>query len=460
MLAEFAVDTASDAIPATLRASGTRHVVDVVGCGLAAVAVGVASHATELASSQGGAPQASVFGEPTRAPASVAALANGARCHALDFDDTHEAGICHASAVVLPAALAVGEARKRTGAEVLDAYLIGCEVALRVAVAAADGLYHRGFHPTGVCGAFGAAAAAARLLDLAAPVTTRALGVVGSFAAGLLEFLSDGSATKPLHAGAAARAGVDAALLAAAGAEGPASVLEGRFGLLASHTDGAPDADAMSDGLGVRWQAADLAIKPFPACHFAHSSTWAANELAREHGLEPAHIDEIVVRIPAEGLPLVLEPIAEKVAPRSAYDAKFSLPYTLSHHLLHGELGLSAFEPERICDSATLELASRVRHEPIADRDGRHSRFGGGVRILTAAGHEYDRFVPDAPGSPSNPLDDRAVVSKFHANAGLALEPAASTSLAEALLELSSSSALDTVSALVRDARPRSVLSS
>jgi 2-methylcitrate dehydratase PrpD len=149
-----------------VRPRAALLLLDTLGCGLAAVATGEAAAATAVAVDQGGREEATLLGAQPRVPAPVAALANGTRCHALDFDDTHERGICHSSAVVAPAALAAGEGRASSGREVLDAYVLGTEVALRIAIATADGLYARGFHPTPVCGAFGAAAAAARLLDL------------------------------------------------------------------------------------------------------------------------------------------------------------------------------------------------------------------------------------------------------------------------------------------------------
>ena len=219
-------------------------------------------------------------------------------------------------------------------------------MALRIAVASSDGLYARGFHPTGVCGAFGAAAAAARLRGLGAREAAHALGVVGSFASGLFEYLSDGSATKPLHAGWAAQAGVHAALLAEAGATGPASVLEGRFGLLVSHTGSADAAEAIATGLGERWELDNVVVKPYPACHFAHSSTWAAAELCEERGLAPDDIATIVARIPPEGEPLVLDPLEAKRAPRTPYDAKFSLPFTIAHRLVHGRLEVASFSED------------------------------------------------------------------------------------------------------------------
>src|SRR6185312_1743800 len=207
-------------------------------------------------------------------------------------------------------------------------------------------LYARGFHPTSVCGAFGAAAAASRLLGLDRDRATNALGIVGSFAGGLFEYLSDGSATKPMHAGWAAQAGIYAAQLSAAGGSGPATVIEGRFGVLFSHTGDTSQAAAICAGLGDRWEAEEISIKPFPACHFAHASTWAAGELAEEEGLTTDEIAEIVVRIPPPGAPLVLEPAASKATPQTAYDAKFSLPFTVAHRLVRGDLDLRSFSPD------------------------------------------------------------------------------------------------------------------
>jgi 2-methylcitrate dehydratase PrpD len=445
-LAAFVVSTDSAAIPASVRRRAALHLLDTVGCGLAAVGTGAAEHATAVALAQAPAEEAALLGLSARASAAGAALANGTRCHALDFDDTHERGICHSSTVVAPAALALGEARDRAGREVLDAYVLGSEVALRIATGTADGLYARGFHPTSVCGAFGAAAASARLLGLDAQRATCALGIVGSFAAGLFEYLSDGSQTKPLHAGWAAQAGVHAALLAEAGATGPTTVIEGRFGLVASHTDSEPG--SMTDGLGESWELGEVSIKPFPACHFAHSSTWAAAALAEEHALRLGDVAEIRVRIPAEGEPLILDPLEDKHRPRTPYAAKFSLPFTVAHHLVHGRLGVSSFTAETIRDPKVLELAARVRGEPL--REHAPSRFAGGARLVMRDGAELDRFIEHAPGSPGNPLDNDWLLAKFRANAELALYAPAAERLANALLAIDEAPALAPVLALAQ----------
>lgn len=419
--AAFAVSTPAGAIPAAVRASANLHLLDTIGCGLAAVGTGAAAHATALAVAQGGAPEAALLGAAERRPAALAALANGSRCHALDFDDTHEAGICHVSTVVAPAALAMGEATGAAGAAVLDAYLLGSEVALRVARAGAAAMYAKGFHPTGVCGAFGAAAAAARLAGLDHGRATAALGVLGSFASGLLEYLSDGSETKPLHAGWAAQAGVQAVRLAEAGASGPASVVEGRFGVLAAHGASA-GAEEIAGDLGERWEIEDVSFKAYPACHFAHSSTWLAGELVREHGLSAADVAEIVVTVPAEGEPLVIEPIARKQDPQTTYEAKFSLPFTVAHLLVRGNLDVASFTQASLEDGEVRALARRVRGEPLERTPP--SRFAGGTRIVTHDGAELEGFLDHVPGSPRNPLAEAQLLAKFRANAGLAIDRA------------------------------------
>lgn len=452
-LASFCVGPGTDLISPQLRRRASLHLLDTLGCGLAAVGLDAGSSATVIATAQGGTPEAAVLGVTAGVPAPLAALANGTRFHALDFDDTHEAGICHSSAVLAAAALASGEAVAASGAEIVDAFLLGTEVALRISTALADEIYARGFHPTSVCGSFGAAAAASRLLGLDAATAANALGIVGSFAAGLFEYLADGSATKPLHAGWAAQAGIQAARLAAAGATGPASVIEGRFGLIASHAGSVEDPGSIRAELGERWEFERIAFKPFPACHFTHSSTWAALELVRAHDIAAAEIVEVVVWCPPEGAPLVLDPIAVKRVPRTPYEAKFSLPYTLACNVIHGELGLDAFSEQRICDQDVLALADLVSAKPAPDQ--LPSRFCGGTEIVTKDGERYEMSVEHAPGSPANPLGEEWLLSKFRANAELALDPERAAELAQRLQGLEQESGAAEVMAIARGAGER-----
>ena len=165
-----------------------------------------------------------------------------------------------------------------------------------------------------------------------------------------------------------------------------------------------------------------MSIKPFPACHFAHASTWAAAEIASENQLAPDDIAEIVVRIPETGIHMVLDPLAEKHRPRTPYDAKFSLPFTVAHLIVRGSLGLDAFSDESIADPEILDLARRVRAEPINPAHEDHSRFSGGARTITYDGRRFDRWLPHAPGSPNNPLDEEWILRKFSENVALAVQ--------------------------------------
>ena len=451
-LASFASEYDSGEVPEEVRSRARLHFLDALGCALAAVGTAAGTHATRVAVAQGTTQIATLIGDSDRVSPAAAALANGTRCHSLDFDDTHERGICHSSAVVAPVALALGQAQDSSGRAILDAYIVGGEVALRIAVATADGLYARGFHPTSVCGVFGAAAAGARLLALDAAAATNALGVAGSFASGLFEYLSDGSATKPLHAGWAGQAGIQAAQLASAGATGPATVIEGRFGLVASHTDSQIDEREVTGALGERWEVSQLSLKPFPACHFAHASTWAVGELARENQLVPDDVAEVIVQVPAEGVPLVLDPLDDKHTPRTPYDAKFSLPYTVGHLLVHGRLDLASFSPDRIHDPHVLAVARRVRGDVLDDPP---SRFAGRTLVRTTLGAEFESLIEYAPGSPRNPLEEQWVLDKFTTNAQLAMSAAKARELLGRLRALDELESVEPVCELLAQANDR-----
>jgi 2-methylcitrate dehydratase PrpD len=402
-------------IPAEVRAVAREHILDTLGCGLAALGVGEATAGLTVAQDAGAGPS-SAIGRADTVPAAAAALANGMLCHGLDFDDTHEASIAHVGTVVVPASLAVAEAVGATGAETLAAVVAATETVTRVGMAAPEGFHRRGFHPTGVCGIFGATVAACRLRGMDAETTARALGLAGSMASGIFEYLADGSPTKPFHAGWAAQAGVQAAALAAAGARGPATVLEGRYGVYNTHVDVEHDIGAQLADLGDRWEGPLVAIKPYPACHWIHAAVDAAWEAAA--GLPPEAIEKIVVRIPDVGVPIVLEPLAQKRAPVTEYDAKFSLPWCVAARIVHGCLDVRSFLGE-IAEPAVLALAAKVSYEPWEGQIT--SVFAGGARVTGTDGSER-AVVNDRPrGAPGKPISWEDLLDKFTANATLSL---------------------------------------
>ncbi len=435
-LAAFATEVTSEEVPLDVRRDALLHLLDTVGCGLAARALGVADQGLELSRADGGSRRASAIGLATRVPAPAAAFANGMLCHGLDFDDTHAGAIAHVGTVLGPAALAAAEAAGASGAKFVTALVAGTEVVARLGAAAAPAYMRKGFHPTSVCGVFGATAAAARLFGLPTERTVAALGIAGSMASGLFEYLSEGTETKPMHAAWAAHGGVVAARLAVLGAAGPSTVLEGRFGVFASYYDDASvDLDRHLADLGTRWETSAVSLKPYPACHFVHSCVEAARLLRAERALDPATIREVRVSIPEPGVPLVLEPVEHKRRPRTPYDAKFSLPYSVAAMLVHGRLDVGSYTPAAIEDAAVLSLASRVVHVPGDFRTYRRS-FPGRVELELDDGTTLAGALEHEPGSPENPLAPDIVRAKFCANASLALARKDVEALERAILGL------------------------
>ncbi|HEX5608839.1 MAG TPA: MmgE/PrpD family protein [Solirubrobacterales bacterium] len=446
-LADWSSGLGLEQVPPEVVSAAKLHLLDAVGTGLAGLALDQLPAVRAVAAELGGEPEATALGLERRLGPGAAALCNGSLMHALDFDDTHELAIVHSSAVVAATALAVGEALGSSGEEAVAAAVAGYEIGSRIGLANPGAMHLRGFHPTSVCGVFAAAAVAARLRGLGPEQTTNALGIAGSQASGLMEFLADGSQTKPLHAGWAAHAGIVAAALAAHGATGPASVLEGRFGLLASHLGpGEFDASALTAGLGARWETTRIAFKAYPSCHCSH----AVLDAVRELGLEAGTAEDLVALVPGEvAVGLVLEPAERKRRPATPYDAKFSLPYCIAALLVRGELGVASFTTEAIADERILELASGVTYE-VAEFEG-GSEFSGGVRARVGD-RELEARVLSPRGGPANPLSEEDLRAKFRGNAGLALPAAEAERLLDALTHLDRHAVADVTAQLAAGA--------
>jgi 2-methylcitrate dehydratase PrpD len=411
-------------------------VLDTLGCGLAAHALGVALEGRMTMAELGGEPQASVIGLDGWLPSANAAFANAMLCHGLDFDDTHSDSVSHVSVVVCPAAIAAGEAQGATGRELLAAIVGGNEVVTRIGMAAAGAFHSRGFHPTAICGIFGGTTAAARLLGLDSATTAGALGIAGSFAGGLFAYLDVGTATKPMHPAWAAHGALIASRLSSLGAEGPPTVIEGRFGLYHAFLGaekGEVDIDGQLADLGERWETTRIAYKPYPACHFIHGSLGATAGLCE--GVDPEDVEEVVVTVPEAGVALVLEPAESKIAPRSAYEAKFSLQYSTAAMLVHGQVGVRSYMGQAIADPRVLGLARKIRYE-TKEYATYPAAFPGGVRIRLRDGRTLEADLPYQRGGPENPMTADEVRAKFRENAGLALGDAALEALEQGVLAL------------------------
>lgn len=296
---------------------------------------------------------ATVYGAATSASAAEAALLNGTAAHGLELDDDHRTSVMHPGAVVVPAAFAMAEATGASGRDFLRGVLAGYEVAIRTGEVYDGGLYRNGFHPTAVCGVFGAAAACSVILGLDAPGFVRAMGIAGTQAAGLVEWRTDGSWIKRLHPGRSAQSGVMAAQLARAGFTGPATVFEGRYGVFHALGHGAPvRAEAMTAGLGQRYMALGTAIKPYPCCRFSHGAIDLAIEA---HGkLAGRAPEKVTVRL------FRTDVLTYHPRPTNTVDAQFNVPYLVAVSLLKGRIGLSDFTEKAVARPDVLALAARI----------------------------------------------------------------------------------------------------
>lgn len=413
---QFAAGLRLEDLPEGVVRAAELHLADGYGVALAGCGHPFAGPVLRVVQETGGRPQATVWATGRRTSAAMAALANGTIMHGLDFDDTHTEAIVHATAVIAPAAFAVGEWCGASGAEVLAAAVAGYEVVVRIGLAAPGRFHASGFHATAVCGAFGAAVTAGRLLGLDPSQIANALGIAGSQAAGIHEFSVDyGSWMKRFHAGWAAHAGVVAAQMARAGFTGPTTVLEGGWGFFATHLpEGSWDADAVVDGLGERWETPNLAFKPYPSCHLTHGCVDAARDLRPE--LDGQGIAAVRCEV-AEGMvPMICEPWAAKQAPRGEYAAKFSLAYCVAVMLLTGELTVADFDDDAIARPEVLALTARTEYGVDPESSYPHG-FPGVVSIRTDDGRTLKRRVQSSRGTPGRPFQEGDVRAKFYANA-------------------------------------------
>jgi 2-methylcitrate dehydratase PrpD len=440
-LAEYAAGLAYDAIPPMVRSRAKRLMLDAIGCGLAAKRSDFAATSLRAIAELGGAGPRAVLGHPDRLALRDAVLANGILMHGLDYDDTHGEGVVHLTVAVLPAVLGLGAQLGRSGRELLTAYVAGIECGARVASVAKGGFHQAGFHPTGVVGTFGAAIAAAKLYGMDVPQMVNAQGAALSVASGSLEFLQDGSWTKRLHAGWAGVAGITAAALARGGFVAPQAAYEGRFGLFALYLKRSDvPLERATASLGATWETLNVAVKPFPACHFVHAFADAAIALARK-GVDPAQVESITALVPQEEVEVICEPAANKRKPANDYDAKFSLPYVVAASLRAGKFGLAELEERALADPDTLALAAKLAYR-VDPNSGFPRHYSGELVVRLANGREVRHREAVNRGSADRPLSNAEVEAKF-------LENAASQSIREAVLGLDSLSALELEAALV-----------
>lgn len=366
-LAAFIAETERGAIPVEARVSARLSLLDWAAVALAGKGEPVATIVRAMVEEEGGAAQATVVGSRRRLPARAAALANGATAHALDYDDTHFDYIGHPSVAILPAALALAEKTGADGAGLLDAFIIGLETACRVGTWLGDSHYRAGFHQTATAGAFGAAAASARLLGLDAQRTAHALGLVSTRASGLKSQF--GTMGKPYHAGIAAANGVETATLAVLGLVSNPEGLTCAQGFAATHAGAGGGVGAemqavdVFDGLGREYRFTRVQYKFHACCHGTHAAIEALLELLSAEPVRPEQIARVVIEVHPRWLAVCN--IAE---PRTGLEAKFSYRLIAALVLSGCSTAALATYTDAICTRADLvRLRDRVE---VTTNDG------------------------------------------------------------------------------------------
>jgi len=366
--------------PATLL---ERALADEIGHGAARLALG--KHAT----------------------ARAAALINGTAAHTAEVDDIYREAIYHPAAPTIAAALALAQARGLSGLALLRAVIVGYEVSTRIG--ATMGRAHYAFwHSTGTIGCFGAAAAAAEVLELDTTRFAHALATAATCAAGLQQAFRSDSMSKPLHAGRAAEAGVTAALAAAAGVTGALDVLEGDVGFGRAMGE-SPDWSVCMATLGHEFHIAAMTFKNHACC--GHTFAAIDGSLALRSGMsaDVGDIDAVRIDTYAEALH-----VAGHAAPRTAAEARFSLPYVVATALLHGQVRLAAFTPARLADPRTRELMARITLGVDPELDAAFpSQRAARVSIRLRDGRSETVLQPTRKGDPDAPLSDAELDDKF-----------------------------------------------
>jgi 2-methylcitrate dehydratase PrpD len=400
-------------LPVAVRAKCEDLLIDVVGLCLTARNEDYVKAALAGWDDEG---PCSAIGHGRRMSAAGAAFVNGTAAHGEDFDDTFEGGPVHAGAVIVPAVLAACERHHPDGPSALIGIAVGVETICRLSVVVPKAVHKAGFHPTAVFGAMAAAAGVGAALKLTPRQLVDALGIVGSMAGGIIEYLAEGTWTKRMHAGWAAQSGLRAALLARAGFIGPRTVFEGVHGLFhgfAHTTKG--DYDALTGGFGKRWVTETLAFKPYPCGTMTHPYIDCARRLAAR-GVKAEEIREIVCEVGEGTVHRLWEPLAAKQRPPNGYAGKFSTPYCIAAGFVRGNVGLSDFSDAAVHDPAVVGLASKVRYQ-IDPQNLYPNNFTGHIRAVLADGRVIEERQPHMRGGAHEPLTRADIEEKFVLNA-------------------------------------------
>lgn len=442
VLAGFAVefDLGRSAARAELLEKAKLHILDGIGIACAATRAedGYAEALMRMVRGYGSGAQATVIGFGDRVAAPLAALANGALIHGCEFDDTYYERTVHTEAFAVPATLAVGERRASTGTELIEAWILATELALRLACGCnrEENLYDTGFHTSAIFGTFGAAAGAARLLGLGANEFASALALCVSFASGTAAGWDYASGrNKSIQPGWASMSGTMAALAAAEGYTCAHDTLEAENGLYASHAwRNGWSAEGVLGGLGESWKLLDLAFKVYPAGAMIQAAVDCTRELVHEYDIRPDEVQSVEVTVPSQFADVLDGLIDGSYRPASGYTQFSSWPCNVARMILSRRIGLEHLTDAAVREPALLGLADRVICTASDDTRGLAADRPTTVAIVTGR-DRFERSRGKHTGHPEH-TSREAIVDKFYGNAERALPRERAERIVAIVLEL------------------------
>ncbi len=410
-IAEFVSKTTLDQIPPEAREIAKMAILDNLGVALAGSRDALAGIMVNYVKDLGGQPRASVWGKKFKTSSPLAALANGAFGHALDFDDINRSMRGHPTVPVLPAALAAVEETKGSGADLLQAFGIGFEVEAKLGAGINPHLFENGWHPTAVLGSMGAAAACAKIYRLTPEKIAMALGIAASLASGLRQ--NFGTMTKPLHAGHAAQNGVSAAKLARGGYTADPAIVEAKLGFANAFAGpGKFDLEKIVARLGNPFDilSPGVGLKQYPSCARTHPAIDAMLDLVRENNILPEQVESVSCSGSYTTPTMLIHS-----RPQTALEGKFSMEFCMALALLERQVALPLFQNRVVQDPRIQELLRKVTFSIRPDLNNLENSGNPSttVKVLLKNGKDFSRTVDEAKGTPGNPLSREEVRDKY-----------------------------------------------
>jgi 2-methylcitrate dehydratase PrpD len=409
-LVRYVSQTTYEKLPAEVVGETKKFIMDTIGVGLAGAKEPGCREAVDVVKNWSANDAGSTiiyYGGKVSPP--EAAFANSVLMHALDFDDTLDSSAMHTHVSTLPAALALAEARgKVSGKELITAVALGVDVTCRIASAITTPL---SWIRTATCGSFGAAAAAAKTLDMGEQEILNTLGIVYSQTAGNAQCLVDGGLVKRMQPGFSARSAVLSAALASKGVTGATNIFEGEYGFYNLYERGKVNRERATENLGDHFGVLDLSIKPYPSCRMTHGSIDAALELRNSQSINPEAIAEIMVY----GSKMVFDMVGGqfKIRANPQVDAQFSIPYTVAVALTTGKVLLGDFSSDKVKkETPVLKLAKKIK--VVIDSElPANDISSANMTVRMISGETVSSKVDGVRGSPSKPMSFDECAGKF-----------------------------------------------